>query len=201
MKNYKREILKDVPLYHIKPYDKNYQDHTDNVEHIKNSIKDFGYNKVSITVDEDMVMLTGHGTLAALEKLSYKQVPMVLQITGLSEKQKKAFRIADNESSKKVTINDEFLRLELDDIGVDFDMRDYGLDFGVSNIGEIAPPELDSGDKKTLSQMAFTFTDVQAKDVKLAIDKANNMGAYQEDNPNKTGNAIHRICEFFNNEC
>ena len=141
MKSYKREVLKDVPLYHIKPYDKNYQDHKDNIDHIANSIKDFGYNKVSITVDEDMIMLTGHGTLGALEKLSYKQVPLVLQISGLSEKQKKAFRIADNESSKAVTINDEFLRLELDDIGLDFDMRDYGLDFELP--AETPPSEND----------------------------------------------------------
>jgi DNA modification methylase len=131
-----REILKDIPLTQVKPYDKNYQDHKNNINHIANSIKDFGYNKVSITVDEDMVMLTGHGTLGALEKLEYKDVPLVLQITGLTANQKKAFRIADNESSKAVGINDDFLKLELDDIGLDFNMEDYGLDLNLDNITE-----------------------------------------------------------------
>lgn len=145
-----REIIKDVPLYQIKSYSKNYQDHNKNVDHIANSIKDFGYNKVSITVDENMEMLTGHGTWLALEKLKHKQVPIVLKITGLSENQKKAFRIADNESSKAVDINNEFLRLELDDIGIEFNMSDYGLNELTSSID--IPEIIEEAKEKTESK-------------------------------------------------
>lgn len=144
MSEIKREILKKVPLYSIKPYAMNYQDHSKNINHIKNSIKDFGYNKVSITVDEDMIMLTGHGTLLALEQLKYKQVPFVLKISGLSDSQKKAYRIADNETSKAATINDDFLKLELDSIGIDYDLKDYGFCFDVKD--EIAPMDDDAID-------------------------------------------------------
>ena len=42
-----REILKEVPLYKIKPYHRNYQDHSENIQHIANSIKDFGFGGVN----------------------------------------------------------------------------------------------------------------------------------------------------------
>jgi hypothetical protein len=43
-------------------------------------------------------LLVGHGRLEALKKLKYKEVE-VLQVSGLTENQKKKYRIKDNTTS------------------------------------------------------------------------------------------------------
>ena len=140
------EVLSDVDIEIVKPYDKNYLDHEKNSEHIMNSIKDFGYNKVSIVVDENNVLLAGHGTLGALRKLGYTKIPHVYQVKGLTENQKKAYRIADNSSGANAEVIEEFLIEELKDIGDDFKLSDYGLDFELPDASFAPGAEEDTPD-------------------------------------------------------
>jgi len=144
-----KEILNDVPINQLVPYENNYLDHKDNIIHVKNSIKDFGYNKVSIGIDEKGELLYGHCTLQALKELDYENVPMVLEIKGLTEEQKKAFRIADNESARKAEIIMEKLDIEMQYINID--MKQYGLDI-------MKPLDLDS-QAEDFSDLAKEFTD------------------------------------------
>ena len=89
--------LTDVPINELKPYPKNPKKNTKkSVDAVAASIKELGYLKTSITVDEDMVLLTGHTTLKALQKLGYKTVPEVDIIRGLTEDEKTLYRINDN---------------------------------------------------------------------------------------------------------
>lgn len=122
----KRESIKNVSLELLKPYERNPMKHDSNMEHIVNSIKEFGYIKTSIVVDENDVLLTGHGTLQALKKLGYKEAPEVVKIIGLTEHQKKAYRIADNSSAQGGEWDLEALDIEMQDI--EFDMGKFGLD-------------------------------------------------------------------------
>lgn len=123
-----KKIIKDVLTADLIPYDKNYLDHKNNVDHIKNSLIEFGYAKVSIIVDENMVLLAGHGTLKAIQSLGWDTVPEVLQITGYEEVQKSAYRIADNTTSKKAKERRDFLLQELGLIGTRYDMNKFGLE-------------------------------------------------------------------------
>ena len=88
-----RITLKDVAVDSLKPYNNNNLDHTKNVDHIKNSLAQFGYIKTSIVVDEKMTLLTGHGTLQAVKLLEWQSIPEVIQIMGLDEQTKSAYRI------------------------------------------------------------------------------------------------------------
>lgn len=111
-----RQELPDVPVEDIIPYDKNPRRNDMAAEKIVASLREYGYVKVSVVVDENMVMLTGHTTLKAIRMLGWKTVPVVSQITGLTEPQKKAYRIADNRLGELSTWDPEVLLDEIDTI-------------------------------------------------------------------------------------
>ena len=115
------------------PYSKNAKKHPeDQVEHIANSIKTFGFQQ-PIVVDQDNVVVIGHGRLLASKKLKLDTVPCVV-LSELSEEEIKALRLADNKTNESEW-NLDFLDLDLSEI-VDIDMSDFGFDFD-SGIGFI----------------------------------------------------------------
>ena len=110
------------------PYSKNAKRHpAEQVKLIANSIREFGFQQ-PIVVDNDNVVIIGHGRLLASKRLKLKEVPVV-RIDNLTEDQIKALRIADN-SVAESEWNLDFLKEEIADI--DLDMTDFGidLDFG-----------------------------------------------------------------------
>jgi len=130
----KIKILQNVPISEIKPYEKNYQKHDANLEHIKNSIKDFDFD-VPIVVDVNNVIVKGHGRYEALKELGKDTIPLVAINMALDTKKKaSAARIADNESSKAAVVDNDILNFELDLIGEDFDLGDYGLDLEINDL-------------------------------------------------------------------
>lgn len=71
-------------------------------EALKKSLVEFPEMKQirPVVVDEDMNVLAGHQRLYALKDLNYEDV-LVLQVTGLTSKQKDEFMIKDNVSAGK----------------------------------------------------------------------------------------------------
>ena len=110
------------------PYGFNNRDHSQQqIDRIANSINEFGFNQ-PIVVDEQNIVLVGHGRLEAAKKLGLEDVP-VLKKLGLSETQKKAYRILDNKLQNDSTWNAESLEIELGALKeVDFNFTDFGLD-------------------------------------------------------------------------
>lgn len=122
----KLEIVK-VDIDIIKEYEKNAKLHPkEQIEQIKKSIKEFGNND-PIAVDENHVIIEGHGRIRALKELGYKEID-VIKLTHLTEEQKKAYILTHN----KLTMNSDFdidlLNEELDNI-IDIDMADFGFEF------------------------------------------------------------------------
>lgn len=94
------------------PYEFNNRSHNEQqVDRIANSINQFGFNQ-PIVIDEDNIILVGHGRLLAAQKLGVDSVP-VLQKKGLTETQKKAYRILDNKLQNDSTWSFNNLKLEL----------------------------------------------------------------------------------------
>lgn len=110
----------------LKPYEKNAKQHPpEQVEHIANSISEFGF-KQPLVIDANNVVVIGHGRLMAAKKLGLKEVPCI-RADDLSEAQIKALRMADNKTNESEWDFTELER-ELDDLAVDFDMSDFGFD-------------------------------------------------------------------------
>jgi len=119
--------VKDLPIESLIEYGFNNRIHSEQqVDRIANSIKDFGFNQ-AVVVDEDNIILVGHGRVAAAKKLGLDTVP-VLKREGLTESQKRAYRILDNKLQNDSEWNFENLKLELDRLTEDnYPIEDWGL--------------------------------------------------------------------------
>ena len=115
-----------VPIDSIKPYSKNAKRHPKKqIEQIKKSIQEFEMND-PIAVDENNVIIEGHGRYEALKQLEYETIP-IIRLKHLNEEQKKAYILVHNKLNMSTGFDDEILFDELSDI-VDIDMSDFGFD-------------------------------------------------------------------------
>ena len=111
------------------PYSNNVKEHPqEQIEQIKQSILEFENND-PIAIDENNIVIEGHGRLQALKELGYKEVD-VIKLTHLSEEQKNAYRLVHN----KLTMNSDFdfskLEEELKTIqNIDMSEFDFELNF------------------------------------------------------------------------
>lgn len=120
------EITK-IKIADIIPYENNAKEHPrEQIEQIKKSIQDFGNND-PIAVDENNVIIEGHGRLIALKELGYEEADCIV-LDGLTEEQKNAYRLVHN----KLTMNSDFdlqaLDEELKKIK-SINMEDFDFDF------------------------------------------------------------------------
>lgn len=116
------------PVDALIPYAFNNRTHPEaQVDLIANSIKEFGFNQ-PIVIDEDNVILVGHGRLLAAKKLGLETVP-TFQVTGLTEAKKKAYRILDNKLQNDSEWDFANLELELGQLEeLGFELAPWGLD-------------------------------------------------------------------------
>lgn len=112
-----------LDLSEIKPYENNPRDNDGAVDYVANSIKEFGF-KVPIIIDENNVIVAGHTRLKAAKKLGLEKAPCI-RADDLSEKQIRAFRLADNKVGEIATWDLDKLNVELGDL--DFDMGEFGF--------------------------------------------------------------------------
>ena len=131
-------------LTEIKPYPNNPRKNDQAVEAVSESIRQCGY-VAPIIVDEDGVILAGHTRYKALKRLSYTEAEVVVK-EGLSEEQKRKYRLLDNKTNELAEWDYDLLAEELD--GLDF--GDLDLDWGIELEGpkevqeddyDIVPPE------------------------------------------------------------
>ena len=112
----------------LTPYARNARTHSDaQVAQIAASIKEFGWTN-PILVDGEKGLIAGHGRLAAARKLGMEEVP-VIELTHLSETQKKALILADNKLALNAGWDAELLNLELEELeleGVDLNLVGFG---------------------------------------------------------------------------
>ncbi|MCW1084996.1 DNA adenine methyltransferase YhdJ [Streptococcus anginosus] len=117
--------IETIPLSQITPYDNNSKKHPKyQIEQIKESIQTFGNND-PIAIDENNMIIEGHGRYLALKDLGVVQVP-VIRLKHLTEEKKRAYILAHN----KITLNTDFdidlLKQELTSI-MDIDMAQFGF--------------------------------------------------------------------------
>ena len=112
------------------PYARNSRTHSDaQVAQIAASIREFGWTN-PILIDGESGIIAGHGRVLAARKLGMAEVPCI-ELSHLSEAQKKAYIIADNKLALNAGWDNELLALEfgeLQELGFDLDLT--GFDAG-----------------------------------------------------------------------
>jgi DNA modification methylase len=100
------------PIDKLIPFARNPRTHSAvQVTQIAASIAQFGFNN-PILVDTKAGIIAGHGRLLAARKLQLKEVPVIV-LDHLSESQKRAYVLADNQLALNAGWDEELLRLEL----------------------------------------------------------------------------------------
>ena len=117
--------LKKIELSKIKPYEKNARKNDEAVEYVVKSIQQCDY-VAPIILDENNVILAGHTRYKALKKLGYKEAQCVIK-SGLSEEQKRKYRLLDNKTNEFAEWDFELLQDEL----ADLDFKDLDIDWNI----------------------------------------------------------------------
>jgi hypothetical protein len=121
--------MKLTELAGIVPYSRNSRTHsTTQINQIALSIQEFGFTN-PVLIDENNVLIAGHGRLEAARFLKLPQIPAIT-LAGLSEAQRQALRIADNKLALNAGWDDALLRTEL------MDLRAAGFDLALTGFGE-----------------------------------------------------------------
>lgn len=110
-----------VDINAIKPYENNARLHSSiQINQIMQSIKEFGFTNPLI-IDTEYNLIAGHGRLEALKqlnKIDFKDNPILqvpcIQVKDLSDTQKRALCLADNQIALNSTWDNEKLQDELE---------------------------------------------------------------------------------------
>lgn len=110
------------------PYARNSRTHSDEqVAQIAASIKQWGFTN-PILVDEDGMIIAGHGRLMAARKLNLDEVPTIVA-RGWTKAQKKAYVLADNQLALNAGWDLDMLSVEVIDLNSDgFNLNLLGFD-------------------------------------------------------------------------
>jgi len=151
-----------VPIDQLSPYANNPRTHNrKQIRQIADSLTEFGWTN-PILVDDDDIVIAGHGRLLAAEYLGMSKVP-VIQLSGMTEAQKRAYVIADNRLAEKAGWDEELLAAEfqfLADIRLDYDIELTGFETGEIDVllgagtdqPEEEPVELPNPDQPPVSR-------------------------------------------------
>ena len=90
--------MQTLNINEITPYENNPRINDNAVDKVAASINEFGFNS-PIVIDKNNVIINGHTRYKAAIKLGLTEVP-VIKVENLSDKQIKAYRIADNKTSE-----------------------------------------------------------------------------------------------------
>lgn len=157
------------PVTGLVPYKRNARVHGEaQVDQIAASIREFGWTN-PLLIDGDGGIIAGHGRLLAAHKLGLTEVPCIV-LDHLSEVQKRALIVADNQIPLNATWDNALFSMELADIQaidanlisiVGFDIQNLPS-FGNSS-GEAYSPAL----QPTTARLEVTDIQVAEKSEKM----------------------------------
>ena len=121
-------VVQERPIAGLRPFAGNARTHSKKqIRQIAQSIKSFGFTN-PVLIDDDGVILCGHGRVEAAKLLGMVAVPAIA-LRNMSETDKRAYIIADNRLAELAGWDADLLKLE---IGF---LIESELDFAVETIG------------------------------------------------------------------
>lgn len=176
----------------IKPYENNPRINDAAVDAVAESIRQCEYI-APIVIDENCVILAGHTRLKALQKLGYTECECIVKY-GLTEEQKRKYRVLDNKTNEFAFWDYDLLAEELEDL--DFEGFDFGFDDIERDIGYGEDFTLPEGDRETGCVMKFSLSQEQKETIESAIadmKESDEYRQYKGDNENSNGNALYLL--------
>ena len=115
-----------VPKESLTPYFHNAKLHpAEQVEQIKKSIKDFGFND-PIAIWGESEIVEGHGRLLAVMEMPEITTVPIIRLDHLNDEQKRAYALVHNKLTMNSNFDMDLLFEELE--AIDFDLTDFGFD-------------------------------------------------------------------------
>lgn len=125
----KNHVAGTVKVADVIPYARNPRTHSSaQVTKLAASIKEFGFTN-PILIDEEGMVIAGHGRVMAAQKLGLEEVPSITLID-LTPAQKKALVIADNRLAEDAGWDNEMLT------GLIHDLNEEGFDLGLTGFDD-----------------------------------------------------------------
>ncbi len=120
--------LERAPIAALKSNPSNARTHSKRqLKQIAASIKRFGFTN-PVLVDDGLTILAGHGRVAAASQLGMTEVP-IIRLSHLSEAEKRAYVLADNQLALRAGWDREILAIELQGlIDLKFDIDAIGFE-------------------------------------------------------------------------
>jgi DNA modification methylase len=119
--------IEQTPIHALRPQDRNARTHSKRqIRQIADSMKRFGFTNPILT-DDDSQIIAGHGRLEAAKLLGMTTVPAI-RLSHMSEIEKRAYIIADNEIALKAGWDREILAIELQgliDLGFEVELTGF----------------------------------------------------------------------------
>ena len=132
-----------VALAALKAYDNNAKKHTkEQLDAIKASIREFGFRGFVLAWHNeagDAEIVAGHARCRAAQELGMEEVPVVF-CDDLTDAQRRALTLADNQTTMMTGWDQDLLAYELDTLGDSFDMEEFGF----HEQSDLSPDDIDS---------------------------------------------------------
>lgn len=195
-----RHRYREIRVDQLVPFARNPRTHSEaQVEQLRASIREFGFTN-PLLIDSQGGIVAGHGRLLAAKAEGLESVPAI-ELHGLTEKQRRALMVADNQHALNSGWDFDLLVESLQEIGAD-DFSIDALGFTAQQMDQLLPevqalPELPAGDRAGFQEMTFILADEQVRIVKAALQLARGSDEKDAGSDNRNGNALTTICSSY----
>lgn len=127
MDHLRHSTIEIVEVRTLRTYDRNARTHSaSQIAQIVASIRKFGFTN-PVIVDEKSQLIAGHGRLAAATELGLQEIPAI-RVSDLTEAEKRALVLADNQIALNAGWDEKLLAEELRALQFAFDAGDLDVD-------------------------------------------------------------------------
>lgn len=139
-----QKTIEQIPLADLIPYARNARTHSAaQISQLCGSLREFGWVN-PVLIDGDNNIIAGHGRVLAAQQLGMMTAPC-LRISHLTDAQRRAYILADNQLALNSGWDDELLKIELADLQLaEFDVGLLG--FSEESLAEIQQPSAGEGE-------------------------------------------------------
>lgn len=149
----------EADIADIQPNHKNAKIHPDyQIEQIISSIEQFGFND-PIAIDENNVIIEGHGRYLAAQRMGLEKVP-AFRIEGLTPEQKTAYSLIHNKTTINTGFDVEVLKKEIAKI-VEIDMSEFSFDLDIGGYFDDVEETEEKDEKVVVIVSEFDADDVR----------------------------------------